>query len=285
VQLLWIGCIAFAATFANPAGEGLWETSVGYLGNRYLVNHTAEYLPPDFHQVSTWPFLIMVTASIFILGFKRRRLPAVETLQLGCWTAMALYSARNIPLYTVILSPVFAEISANILQDYPIIPRFYRLNVRLLSIDRLLRGGMFPVVLVLAVALGFRTGTKLDFDQSGNRFDPGVFPVAAVDWLSANPPPGKVFNHFPWGGYLLFRLWPEQMVFIDGQTDFYGEGLTRKYEQVITLAAGWEKVLEDYQVGWMLLPSDYRLTQRLQDDASWEKVYQDSTAAILIRRH
>jgi len=30
----------------------------------------------------------------------------------------------------------------------------------------------------------------------------------------------------------LYRLWPEKQVFIDGQTDFYGEALSREYAQV-----------------------------------------------------
>jgi hypothetical protein len=105
--------------------------------------------------------------------------------------------------------------------------------------------------------------------------------VGAVDWLGANPPPGEVFNYFPWGGYLLYRLWPDQRVFIDGQTDFYGEHLTRQYEQVITLGDGWRQVLEQYQVRWVLMPPTSELVQNLSADPGWKLVYQDTTAAVL----
>jgi hypothetical protein len=83
-------------------------------------------------------------------------------------------------------------------------------------------------------------GARLDYDQQGNRYDPAVFPVEAVDWLEQHPPEGNGFNYFIWGGYLLYRSWPERTVFIDGQTDFYGEALTRQYVQVITLTGDWE---------------------------------------------
>ena len=59
-------------------------------------------------------------------------------------------------------------------------------------------------------------------------------------YLEDNQPEGNMFNYFTWGGYLLFELWPEKPVFIDGQTDFYGETFTRQYEQVITLDDGWQ---------------------------------------------
>lgn len=54
-----------------------------------------------------------------------------------------------------------------------------------------------------------------------------------------------MFNYFTWGGYLLYRQWPERRVFIDGQADFYGEAFTRKYGQVICAQEGWEAVLDE----------------------------------------
>ena len=92
-----------------------------------------------------------------------------------------------------------------------------------------------------------------------------------------------MFNYFPWGGYLLYRQWPGTLVFIDGQTDFYGEALTREYEQVITLNDNWQVVLERYQVSWALLPKSAALTKALTNNADWKVLYQDDTATILRR--
>jgi hypothetical protein len=124
-------------------------------------------------------------------------------------------------------------------------------------------------------------GVSLDSNHHGNRFDPQVFPVAAANWLEANPPPGKMFNYFSWGGYLLYLLWPEQKVFIDGQTDFYGEDLTRQYEQVYYSEEGWQDVLARHQVQWAILPADAMLAVRLRNDLGWRVIYQDETAVIL----
>jgi len=126
------------------------------------------------------------------------------------------------------------------------------------------------------------SGYNLDIENQGNRFLEGVFPVAAVNWMEDNPLEGKGFNHFPWGGYLLYRNWPEQLVFIDGQTDFYGEELTREYEQIITLREGWEKVLDFYDIQWALMPVESALVNALESRPNWKIVYQDSTAVILI---
>jgi hypothetical protein len=279
--LMLAGATSFLATLFNPSGWHLWATSLGFVRNRYLVSHTAEYLPPNFHDPSTWPFLLMLLISLLLLGRKRGKLPAVSVLLLAGWTVMALYSVRNVPIYALVAAPILAEISAEQVRGARLSAPFERLNQRLEAVEATLRGFLWPVLVVALVALALSRGASLDFSGTGNRFDPAVFPVRAVDWLGANPPPGEVFNYFPWGGYLLFRLWPDQRVFIDGQTDFYGEALTRQYEQVITLGDGWRQVLEQYQVGWVLMPPQSELVQALSVDPGWKLVYQDTTAAVL----
>src|SRR5690606_9714352 len=67
---LFGGVASLIATLANPSGIGLWATSAGYIGNRYLVGHTAEYLPPNFHEPVTWPFLLMIGLLVILLGLQ-----------------------------------------------------------------------------------------------------------------------------------------------------------------------------------------------------------------------
>ena len=117
--------------------------------------------------------------------------------------------------------------------------------------------------------------------NTANTFDPNKFPVRAVDWLEANPQEGEMFNNFIWGGYILYRMFPQELVFIDGQTDFYGEVLTREYTQVTSLDEGWQDILKKYDVSWVIIQSDKPLIPALQSELNWEVVYQDDTAAIL----
>jgi hypothetical protein len=89
-----------------------------------------------------------------------------------------------------------------------------------------------------------------------------------------------MFNEFNWGGYLLYRLWPDQKVFLDSQTDFYGEALLREYEQVITASKDWDKVLSKHEVSWVILSSQSRLNDTLRMDMDWKFLYEDQTAII-----
>ena len=282
------GLLSFAVTFINPSGLALWSTSVGYIGSRYLVNHTAEYLPPDFHDPSTWPFLLLIALTVAAMGLQARRVHAAQVFLASAWMVMALYSVRNVPLFAIVTAPALAGILSHWMAAHAprlsLLRRWLALEERLRQVEITLKGGVWPVALAALLALTLATGSPLDFSGKGNHFDETVFPVAAVDWMQQHPPQGEGFNYFPWGGYLLYRLWPEERVFIDGQTDFYGEALTRQYEQVITLAPGWEQVFEQYRVRWVLAPVDEPVVQALARHPGWAIAYQDETAALVVRK-
>jgi hypothetical protein len=158
------------------------------------------------------------------------------------------------------------------------VKRWSKIEGNILKIEQSLKGGFWSGISVLLAAIAL----SMPVMQAYNSFDESFFPVSAVDWLEDNPQKGNVFNHFPWGGYLLYRQWPQTLVFIDGQTDFYGEALTREYEQVITLGDGWESILVNYDVSWALIPTHSKLVEALKSNG-WLVLYQDNTTTLLRR--
>lgn len=274
LRLAVIGISSFAVTFINPVGWDLWRTSTGYYGNEFLVNSTVEYLSPNFHNWSTWPYLIMLAICLLGLGF-RVRLQTYEAFMLVGWTVLSLYSARNIPLFAIVVAPY----AASILQSIP--PPSTLLQRLEISIDKIERNHKGIVLPLLAVTLLFSTAISQKGLNSGNTFDPDKFPVHAVDWLEENPQEGEMFNNFIWGGYLLYRMFPRELVFIDGQTDFYGEALSREHSSVVRLEEGWEDILAKYNVSWVIVETSRPLVSALQDELGWRIVYQDGTTTIL----
>ena len=281
-RLFSIGLLSLAVTFINPSGWYLWGTSVGYVSNNFMTSHTVEYLSPDFHERDMWPFMFMVAFALFALVQERSQLHVREALLLSGWTVLGLYSVRNLPLFAVVTAPIYgaliqpwAEKMLNGLQPAS--------SVR--ESGNVLRGYVWVVVAVLFFGSILWRGIPIDQKGTGNIFLPNKMPVQAVDWLEANPQAGKMFNHFIWGGYILYRMWPAELVFIDGQTDFYGEALFREYLDVINLSAGWENILDKHAVSWMIIPNRERLSEYLKSgqDRAWNVIYEDDTAVIFRR--
>lgn len=281
------GGTSFLISFLNPSGIGLWKTSVGYLGEDFLVNITSEYQAPDFHLSSTWPFLFFIVLLLIVLAYNKKRINSAHLFTSVAWAAMGLYSARNIPLFAIVAAPLLAggldNLLSNQLTESKLVQRFNEVDSRLKTTDAQLKGWFLPILCIIVSVAGFVTGIRFDLSQEGYGFDPEKFPVAAVDWLEDNPQEGNVFNLFQWGGYLLYREWPDMLVFIDGQTDFYGEALSRQYMQVIQSEKEWDSVLVEHDISWAILPSNKIVVRMIQLELGWEVLYADETAVILRR--
>lgn len=279
------GSTSFIASLINPSGFILWTRVISHVGNRYLSDITNEFQSPNFHEVTFWPFLIFILFEFVILGLNRRKFKSEILFNSTAWLAMSLYSGRNIPLFGIASAQILAlgldDLVANSSPKVNIFQRIKSMDKRLNIMDFQLKGELWKILSILIVILGMSQGVRFEIEGKEYRFDPGVYPVDAVNWLEEHPQDGHMFNYFTWGGYLQYRLYPEKRVFIDSKSDFYGEEFVRQYMQVINLSEGWEYVLEEYHVNWVILPNDEPASRALIRDLGWKILYEDDTAVIL----
>jgi len=261
-------------TLVNPVSFRALTTVTSWLGNDYLMSHTIETIPPNFAEPTFLILLVFLIFSIFLLAMKHEKLPPRMAIILAGFSAMVLFSARNVHFYGVVAPFVLVSVFSK----QQVVSPLKRVEELLEQIESQLRGILWPVLTLLAGII------ILAVTPIGNieRFSPTYFPIQATEWLKANPQEGNMFNTFDWGGYLSLELWPEKLVFIDSQGDVYGETFIREYEQIVTLGNGWQDILTKYNVNWALVPKDWDLVTALTE-AGWREVYRDDTAVILVR--
>lgn len=279
-SILLGGVLSLAATFFSPSGANIWEAITSLGSNSYITSRIPEYQSPNFHIPETWPFILLLM--IVIIGFARNRqkIDWTSILLTIAFTGIALYSSRMIPLFAIVVVPIAAGALGDWLRQETPESHFARMERNFSTINDTSGGWVWVVVLVLAVAAVFRSGSAIDPAGIGNAFDGRFFPVQAGDWLNQNPQQGHMFNEFDWGGYLLLELSPRQQIFMDGHTHIYGESLTREYETVISMRDGWKEILETYDVEWSIVRADSPVAGALLHE-NWQILYQDDTAIIL----
>lgn len=284
---------AFLACAINPAGFGLFHHVTGYLGKKLLVDITQEYKSPDFHQTSLLVFLYVLLLIVAALMWSKRRPALHEGFILLAFTYFSLYSARNIPLFAIVAAPILAAQLAGVANPLAtgrfaavgraIAAWVAKRNAVYERVDRTTRAHVLPLVVTAALLAVGAAQARGGAQPLGISFSSFHQPVGAARYLQAHLPEGEGFNELAWGGYLIHELWPEKRVFIDGQTDFYGEPLTREYLKVVKLDAGWQQVLETHQVQWVIYPTDSALVRTLSTSAGWHAVYGDDLATVLVR--
>jgi hypothetical protein len=269
---LWTAFLASGvASLLNPATYHPYITILGFVNNKYLMSRMTESNPPDFSRPEFLVLLGLLAISILLLAIHSKRLTAGQAFLLTGFSAMSLMAARNIHLYGVVAPFVLAETVHGLTG-----PRVVSaLESVLRNVEGQVKSALWPVVTVIlfgALILGTQA-------RSTYSFDPTFFPVDAVTWLEAHPQEGRMFNDLNWGGYIEFRLWPEQKVFADSMADVTGE-MTLQYETALTMRKGWEDIFSKYQIEWVILPTTAPLASELQD-MGWQTLYTDETAIIL----
>ena len=79
------------------------------------------------------------------------------------------------------------------------------------AVEARLRGHLWPIFAIVATlsiaANGGRVGSNLLMDA---HFDPKRMPVEAVNYLEQHQLSGPMLSPDYWGGYLIYRLYPER---------------------------------------------------------------------------
>ncbi len=232
-RLLILTGTSLAASMITP---NLWGNWSAVLNNRssYILSRTVETMPVNLALPNAWPFLALVGLALVLVLARRSQVAASHVFLLGGLAVMGFTMARNIPLFAIAAAPLCSQWAGQSLTRFAY---WLKMEEGFAKIDRSLRGTLWSL-LAIAAAISFIVYYRNRTQSSLFSWSPAVFPVAAVNWLDMHAPQGNMFNDFNWGGYLLFRLWPSQRVFIDSQSDFYGEPFIRQYAG--HFERGWE---------------------------------------------
>jgi hypothetical protein len=269
---------ATTVTLLNPHGLELHRHLMGFFDKPFLLDNTVEFVSPDFHESSGKVFLAILLLTLGSLSLHSRRPTLPRFLVMGAGAAFALISVRNIPLFGLTALPVLAlhvdEIWRRLPDPGGVRGRFDVTASRTTTLPWAL-----PVILLLcglALARGRLGSLRLIRDQ----FDGTVFPVAAVAKARNEHLEGRLFSDFAWGGYVVYA-WPEQKIFIDGGTDFFGEDIFGEYRKIKTLVPGWRELVKKWDISLMLLRRESALAHELVRDGRWNLWYCDSLTVIL----
>jgi hypothetical protein len=276
---LLAGISSLGATFVTPDSWHNWEAVFGN-HSRFILSRTVETMPPDFRIAATWPFAGLFAIGLVLLALNRHRVASHQVILLAGLGVIALLMARNIPLFAIAAAPIFTTWAAQLVAG---VRRWPEIENRIRTIDESLHGFVWPV-LITTLAIAFYARHRQTTGSSIFEFDRRIFPVEAADWIEDHPPAGNMFNDFNWGGYLLYRLWPEERVYVDSQSDFYGEPFMHQYERVLQGTPSWQQVLNERDVSWLLVRPGSGLAREARASADWEVGFEDAVAIIFIRK-
>ena len=276
------------ATLLNPYFYRLHGHLYHYLFNSRHLKYINEFQPTSFRsQLTLWhePMALLgAVAVVWCLYHKR----FAQAFIIAGWLHLALFAVRNLPIYLIVAAPAVAAVSYELLgrvRDARLAPwvrqavhAFENLAAEFGVLDTGRRVYLTSALSFLAVATLFYLPAPTQKFRA--EYDPARYPAKALSAIRGTNHSRSTFTHDEWGDYLIYRLYPDTKVFVDGRSDFYGDEFCDKYQDVLNSRYQWEETLGRYGVDTVLLPVDAPLTGALKESRRWRPVYDDGMAIV-----
>lgn len=268
-------CLALVVV--NPNGGRIYWYPFETLRSAAMHRFIHEWFSPDFHDSTYLPLLLMLLALITGLALSSR-CPRLRSLVLLLATIpAALRSIRHIPILVLVIVPVLAELAETRLRESGATRLFRRPLAGWASRALVIN---FVVLFTFAsfTALRVRHVVSRQYETEAQHF-----PAAAVAFLQQHRLPGAMMNHYNWGGYFIWKLYPQYRVFMDGRADVYGDAFMTDFSDSYYLTDAWRKSLQTWGIRTVVLPPDTPLITGLRLHPEWKQIYADSQAVILTK--
>jgi hypothetical protein len=275
VQLSVLGLLLLAAVCLNPFGPVMLAYPLKTVTIGALQDYIQEWQSPNFHVLSVQPFAWLLLATIGALGVSRRRILLTDFLLTAGFAFMGLMAGRNIALFALPAPMTLTRHVEPLLEAAGKTLGYQPQITKSRPLQNVLNWGL---LVLLSIAVLVKIGLVVPEVENDKAFRKSL-PVDAVAFIKHAQYPGRIFNSYDWGGYLLWAL-PEYPVFVDGRTDLYDDAVIDQWLNVVRGEDGWQKILSDNNVHLILIEKKATITLMLDETADWRKVFEDDLAAV-----
>ena len=258
------GLLALGAALLTPLGvDGLLFPF--QVQSMETLRGIREWLPADFTQVTTLEVAIL--GSLFFLLAWGTKVPMLRLAMVLAFLHLALAHRRHeLLLMTtapLLLAPAFAAaLQPGRLGDIA---------------STRTRGLWLGRAAALAAVLGIAVPR---LQEPIIRRDAVSAPITALSKVPAELRSQPVFNHYDFGGYLIFKGVP---TFIDGRADLYGDEWMRRYFRIMRgEPKAVDELLAKEKPVWMVIRSRDALARAMKDRPGWRTLHADAWAVVLV---
>jgi hypothetical protein len=279
-------CLAASllATLVNPYSWRIYEY-VGLTSNLAAARRIDEWAPPtlDLWIGKAWLISLFVMAGLILVSWRKlgRRPSVRELLLIGCFLPLACSSARMVAWWLLVIAPMAATMLAGL---------FPRLRDQAVEQTQPNRGAgflfaAFTVAVVLSLPGLQHLNPLLTARRNTPRVEEDLDRVHA--FLAKQSADGRIFSRFEWGEYLTWSCAPNYKVFMDGRIEIYPDSVWDQYAEVTQGLPGWHKILDDYQVDFLVLDREYHartgLLPRVAESPQWTVGFETGQAVVFVR--
>lgn len=282
-RLFIAGVLAIIFSLANP---NTYHAVVEMINiPAYMVSDNVEYQSSleifreilrafRNHSIFLYWFILLLTIVALIMNLKR--IDITEIALLAGTGFFSFTAMRYIPFFMIAALPVISRVFS--------------------EKDTLKWGRIFLILVGVYSAIFFTMDERFNITRikSGRWLNNYFSPENAVEFILKNDLKGNMYNHYNYGGYLIWRLAPERKVFIDGRNiseNVYIQSMLINSADEMNIAGlpAWKFTLNYYNVKYIVVPLFEHsgrilpLVYALIKDRDWIPVFFNLNSLIFVK--
>ncbi len=286
-EVVW-GILACVVTLANPNGLKVltysWNISdaVKEVGIFEWISIWSYLFSPN-PQKARIVFIFMVAVLIFVLWVMFYKLRVLKKIKLRHLVLLAtafilpLISVRHVGFFPILTFPLLTDSL-----DYFLIKKLAEKKY-----FNLIKIGIFIFGLALLIVGLWKIPSTPISEKS--------LPERAGNFISENKIQGPIFNTISHGSYLIWKIWPQEKVFIDGRSEVYPLEIWSDYKKIMEVGDEWKGLFNKYNFQIAILSSnvpikedsfvqtDIILAYKLVTEMGFKLIFWDDSTIILIK--
>ena len=286
-EVVW-GILVCVVTLANPNGLKVLTYS-------WNISDAVKEVG-IFEWISIWPylfspnpqkarivFIFMVAVLIFVLWVMFYKLRVLKKIKLRHLVLLVtafilpLISVRHVGFFPILTFPLLTDSL-----DYFLVKKLAEKKY-----FNLIKIGIFVFGLALLVVGLWKIPSTPISEKS--------LPERAGNFISENKIQGPIFNTISHGSYLIWKIWPQEKVFIDGRSEVYPLEIWSDYKKIMEVGDEWKGLFNKYNFQIAILSSnvpikedsfvqtDIILAYKLVTEMGFKLIFWDDSTIILIK--
>lgn len=109
------------------------------------------------------------------------------------------------------------------------------------------------------------------------------YPRFAIEFIKINNLKGNLFINFDWGSYAAYKLYPDNLIVMDGRyEEVYNPDLLLELKDFHLLKNDWYKIIRDYKTDVMIIEKKYPVYNEILKHKDWALVFDNNLSGVFV---
>ncbi len=279
----FLGCIA--ALFINPYGfeyvKFLFFAAA--MDRSYITEWVSSFHPKYANEYLKYKFYIVFMLLIQIIYFIRikinyEKLDKTKLLLIITMAYLSITHVRHQVLFIFTAGVFLYDEFYTLFNDliYLIRKKLNLDNKEFINSFCTVKD-VFICVLLLIVSLPPLLNTKQI------RITETEYPRYAIEFIKINNLKGNLFVNFDWGSYAAYKLYPNNLIVMDGRyEEVYDPSLLMQLYDFHLVKNDWYKIIRDYKTDVMIIEKKYPVYAKISEHPDWKLVFENNLSGVFV---